>query len=100
MPEEKPGQKKRRYPKGRHLSAFKRQRQNVRRASRNRLVRSRLKTIAKKVRAAVAKKDKGTAQESLKVAMSLYAKAASKGVVHAAHASRHISRLSSLVSHT
>ncbi|MBI2082821.1 MAG: 30S ribosomal protein S20 [Deltaproteobacteria bacterium] len=88
---------KRRLPKGRHRSTIKRQRQNLKRALQNQSVSSALKTIARKVRDAVRQKSQEKAKQFLKEAMSLYSKAAGKGVVHARHASRHIARLSSLV---
>ncbi len=103
MAEEKPqaaaGEaKKRKVPKGRHLSAIKRHRQSVTRAARNQGMVSGLRTAVKKVRQAVAKKDSALAQSSLREAVSLLQKAASKRILHRRNASRQISRLSSLVS--
>ena len=93
-----PGAKlKRRIPKGRHLSAIKRQRQNERRAARNHRVTSRIREAIKGTRLAVGKKDVKKARESLKLVTGLLAKAAQRGLVNHRHASRHISRLSSLV---
>lgn len=89
--------KKRPLPKGRHRSAFKRQRQNLKRALRNQPVISGLKTISRKVKEAVQQKSQEKAKELLKEAMSLFSKAASRRKVHPRHASRHIARLSSLV---
>ncbi|MBI4373376.1 MAG: 30S ribosomal protein S20 [Deltaproteobacteria bacterium] len=88
---------KRKIPKGRHRSAFKRQRQNLKRFARNRSIRSELKTVARNVRDAVIKKNKELAQSSLRLAMSAFAKAGARNKVHPQHASRHIARLSSLV---
>ncbi|MBI2982510.1 MAG: 30S ribosomal protein S20 [Deltaproteobacteria bacterium] len=88
---------KRRLPKGRHRSAFKRQRQNLKRFAQNRSIRSELKTVARNVRDAVIKKNKDLAQSALRLAMSAFAKAGARNKVHPRHASRLISRLSSLV---
>jgi len=97
MAETPGGAKKRKLIKGRHISAIKRHRQNVKRADRNHLVISQLKSVAKKVRAAVGQKDAATVQGALREAMSAFAKAEAKGVIHKKTASRRISRLSQLV---
>ena len=100
MADEKPAAgaaKKRKVPKGRHLSAFKRHRQSVKRAALNKNARSATRTSVKKVLQAVQKKDATLAQTLLKQAISQLHRAASKGYVHARNASRHIGRLSSLV---
>jgi len=86
--------KKKKLPKGRHLSVIKRARQSVKRAERNLPVRSALKTVIKKVLKAVEKKEKTVAQTALKEATSLLHKAAVKGLVHHRNAARHIARLS------
>ncbi len=88
---------KRKVPKGRHLSAIKRHRQNVKRNEANVGVRSSMRTAMKKVHQAVEKKDASLAKSLLAGAMSQLQKAAKKGVIHHRHASRHIGRLSSLV---
>lgn len=100
MADEKPAAgtaKKRKVPKGRHLSAIKRHRQSVKRAVLNRTARSATRTSVKKVLQAVQKKDAALAQSLLKQAASHLHRAASKGYLHARNASRHIGRLSSLV---
>lgn len=100
MAEEKPAAgaaKKRKVPKGRHLSAIKRHRQSVKRAKRNQTARSATRTSVKKVLQAVQKKDAPLAQSLLKQAISHLHRAASKGYLHTRNASRHIGRLSSLV---
>jgi small subunit ribosomal protein S20 len=56
-----------------------------------------LKTLSKKVEAAVEAKSADTAKAALVKAMKAYDKAASAGVVHRATASRKISRLSTKV---
>ena len=62
-------------------------------AARNKSVRSEAKTYVKKVETAIASGDKAAAQEALKNATSILAKATSKGVYHKNTTSRKISRL-------
>ena len=81
----------------RHKSAIKRNRQNVKRNDRNRIVRSRVKTDVRKVREAVDRKDLPAAETELRLAVKELAKAASKGILHPRNASRRISRLSKRV---
>ena len=64
---------------------------------RNKMVKSKLKTIIKKLEAAVAAGDKAAAEAQLKVWTSELSKAAAKGIMHKNTASRKISRLSALV---
>ncbi|PLX86746.1 MAG: 30S ribosomal protein S20 [Desulfuromonas sp.] len=80
-----------------HKSAEKRNRQNKIRNARNTHIRSTMRTYVKKVRTAVSDGDKQTAQTLLEKAVPYIDKAASKGVIHKATASRKISRLSKLV---
>ena len=61
---------------------------------RNKAIKSKVKTMIKKVDAAIAAKDKAAAEAALKVAISEISKAASKGVYHKNTAARKISRLS------
>ena len=61
---------------------------------RNKAIKSKVKTYAKKVTAAIEAGDKAAAEEALKAAISEIEKAASKGVFHKSTASRKISRLS------
>jgi small subunit ribosomal protein S20 len=73
-------------------SQIKRNRQNESARQRNKAVRSKLKTEAKRFHAAVASGDAGAAEEAFtKVAQSLD-KAASKGVIHANNAANKKSR--------
>lgn len=65
---------------------------------RNKAIRSKVKTVSKKVMAAVDAGDKAAADEALKVATSEIGKAASKGIYHKNNASRKISKLSKAVS--
>ena len=60
---------------------------------RNKMIKSKVKTIIKKLEAAVATGDKALAQELLVTATSEMNKAASKGVFHKNTAARKISRL-------
>lgn len=60
---------------------------------RNKTIKSKIKTLVKKVELAIAKNDKAAAEAALKVAISEINKAASKGVFHKNTASRKISRL-------
>ncbi len=64
-----------------------------RNAERNKAIKSSVKTAIKKVDAAIAAKDKTTADSALVAAISEIDKAASKGVYHKKTASRKISRL-------
>jgi small subunit ribosomal protein S20 len=80
-----------------HPSAEKRNRQRVKRTLRNRAVKSAVRTVLKKVHAALDAKDKTKAAAALKSAVVALDKAASKGVVHPKAASRTVSRLSAQV---
>ena len=61
---------------------------------RNKSIKSKVKTLTKKVEAAAAAGDKAEAEAALKVAISEISKAASKGVYHKNTASRKVSRMS------
>lgn len=78
---------------GRHASAQKRARQSVKRYNRNVSNISALRTAMKKVRTAVAAKNKEAANTALKSAIPIIAKTASKNGIHPKTASRYISRL-------
>ena len=80
-----------------HPSAEKRNRQRIKRTARNRSVKSAVRTVVKSVRVAVEAKDPKAAKEALKEATVALDQAASKGVLAKKAASRHVSRLSSLV---
>jgi len=80
-----------------HPSAEKRNRQRITRTARNRAVTSTVRTHIKRVRTALAGKDKPGAEKALKEAISQIDKAASKGVVHPKAASRTIARLAAQV---
>jgi small subunit ribosomal protein S20 len=74
-------------------SQIKRNRQNRRHEERNKAVRSRLKTEAKKVRATAETGDAEAASAQLRSTARLLDKAASKGVVHKRTAARRKSKL-------
>lgn len=80
-----------------HKSAVKRIKQNAVRNARNTHIRSTMRTFVKQVREAVAGGDPSAAQEALQRAIPFIDKAATKGIIHKATASRKISRLSKLV---
>lgn len=64
---------------------------------RNKAIKSKIKTLSKKVEVAVKDGDKAVAADALKVASTEIAKACSKGVYHKNNAARKISRLTLLV---
>ncbi len=78
-------------------SAKKRILVNETKALRNKAIKSKVKTLVKKVDAAVAASDKDLAKASLLVAISEIDKATSKGVYHKNTSSRKVSRLSKAV---
>ncbi len=80
-----------------HPSAEKRNRQRIKRTLRNRSVASSVRTLVKRVRTAIAAKDKAAAKTALSVAVSALDSAAGKGVVHPKAVSRTVSRLSAQV---
>lgn len=77
-----------------HKSALKRARQNEIRRLRNMGYKSQVKKAVREVRAAVADDSPDQAKESLRRAVSIIQKTASKGAIHRKRASRKISRLS------
>jgi small subunit ribosomal protein S20 len=83
-----------------HKSAEKRHRQSKIRNARNTHIRSTMRSYVKKVRLAIADGDLDTAKALLEKAVPYIDKAATKGVIHKATASRKISRLTKLVSGT
>ncbi len=64
---------------------------------RNKTIKTKIKTLTKKVETAVAEGNKELAQERLTVAISEIGKAASKGIYHKNNAARKVSRLTRLV---
>jgi len=77
---------KRKLGSGRHLSAYKRQRQTTKRAEHNKDIKTALKTQVKKCRA-------NPTAEELRTTTSQIAKTASKGIIPKRRASRLTSRL-------
>ena len=65
---------------------------------RNKVIKTKIKTLTKKLEAAIAAGDKAQAQERLKLTVSEINKAASKGVFHKNNAARKDARLSKAVS--
>ena len=78
-------------------SAKKRILVNETKAARNKQIKSKVKTMIKKVDAAVVAGDKELAKNSLVEAVSEIDKACSKGVYHKNTASRKVSRLSKAI---
>jgi small subunit ribosomal protein S20 len=81
-----------------HKSAEKRHRQSKIRNARNTHIRSTMRSYVKKLRLAIADGDVETAKSLLEKTVPYIDKAATKGVIHKATASRKIGRLSKLVS--
>jgi small subunit ribosomal protein S20 len=80
-----------------HKSAEKRNRQNKIRNARNTHIRSTMRSYIKKIRTAITEGDTDTAKTLIEKAVPYIDKAASKGVIHKATASRKISRLAKLI---
>ncbi|MBI3291437.1 MAG: 30S ribosomal protein S20 [Elusimicrobia bacterium] len=78
---------------GRHTSALKALRQAYRRSQRNQQVRSLIRTVAKKLEIAIAKKDLATAKGLLNETFTAWDKAAKRGVIHWKAAARKKARL-------
>lgn len=78
-------------------SAKKRILVNNKKAERNKTIKSKVKTMIKKVDAAVAAGDKDLAKASLVAAVAEIDKACSKGVYHKNTASRKVSRIAKAV---
>ncbi len=76
-----------------HKSALKRHRQSLVRRSRNRAIKSVLRTSIKTVRVAVEENSLEDAQAALKAAIPTINRAASKGTIHKSNAARKVSRL-------
>ena len=76
-----------------HKSALKRAKQSEAKRSINSGYKTRAKNVVKDVRAAISEGSGDKAKESLKKAVSVLQKTASKGAIHKKKASRKISRL-------
>lgn len=77
-----------------HKSAIKRVRQNKKRKERNKIKRSKLKTLVKGV---LTETDKKAAEEKLKSAVSYIDKASGKGIIHPNNGARKKAQLTSHV---
>ncbi|MBI4642612.1 MAG: 30S ribosomal protein S20 [Deltaproteobacteria bacterium] len=77
----------------RHISALKRARQNKKRRMRNQSRKTRVKSVVREVRLAMAKKDAAGAETALTKAVPIIAQVAGKGTLHWRAAARKISRL-------
>jgi small subunit ribosomal protein S20 len=80
-----------------HPSAEKRNRQRMKRTTRNRSVKSAVRTHIKDVRAAISANDPKAAKEALTQATRAIDRAAGKGVLPKRQASRKVSRLAAQV---
>jgi len=81
-----------------HKSALKRNKQSLVRRDRNRVNRSRIKTVVKRIEAAIEVEDSvEKAREALVAAVPIIERAAFKGVYHKKTASRKVSRLTKKV---
>ena len=76
-----------------HKSAEKRNRQSQIRRMRNRINRTKMKTVVKSLNSAIESGSVDEAKQALTVAVPVIAKTASKGTIHKKNASRKISRL-------
>jgi small subunit ribosomal protein S20 len=76
------------------VSAKKRLRQSIDRRDQNRVVKTTVRTLVKKVRKSVAEGDVAASEESFKLAAKKLDQAAAKNVLHANTAARTKSRLS------
>lgn len=76
-----------------HKSAIKRHKQSLKRAARNRSLRTRVKNVLKDTRAAIRGNVKEDTEKALSIAQSVLAKATSKGAIHWKTAARKISRI-------
>ncbi len=79
------------------LSVLKANRQNIKRASRNKSIKSEIKTYIKKTDAAVLDKEKEKAIELLGISQKKIDKATKKGIVHPNKSARYKSKLAKKV---
>lgn len=82
--------------KKKNLSAIKRIRQAQKRNLRNASIRSKIKTVSKRIEEAITEKNQENVKKFLKEIVRAVNSAVSKGVLHKNTASRKISRLSKL----
>jgi small subunit ribosomal protein S20 len=77
-----------------HPSAEKRHRQSLKRAERNRVVRTRARSMAKSAAETIATSDEAKSREALKQATKVLYKAVSSGTLHRNTVRRKVARLS------
>ena len=82
--------------KKKNLSVIKRARQAEKRKLRNASIRSKIKTVSKRIEEAITEKNQENVKKFLRVIIRTVNSAVSKGVLHKNTASRKISRLSKL----
>lgn len=80
-----------------HVSAIKRARQDIVKRDRNRNQKSTMRTAIKRVQVAIAAGDQDKANEEMKLASSLIARAGRKNILHKKQASRRISRINARI---
>lgn len=80
-----------------NLSAIKRARQAEKRNERNRIERTKIRSVIKAVEAAVKTTEKDTSAGALQKAIKTICSAKSKGIIHKNNAARKISRLTNKV---
>ena len=80
-----------------HLSVIKRHHQSLKQRARNQQIKSKVKTLIKKVRSAVESKDRDNALAQLRTVNRALDKAVGKGVLKHNTASRRLSRLTRAV---
>ncbi len=80
-----------------HKSAMKRVKQNIARRMRNRINKSKMKTVVRQVEEALVAGSEEQANAALQVAIPVISKTAGKGSIHRKAASRKISRLTKRV---
>lgn len=76
-----------------HKSALKRNRQSQQRRLRNRMNRTQVKNVVRKINEAIEAQSLEEAQEALRLAIPVIDRAAVKGAIHKKNASRKVSRL-------
>jgi small subunit ribosomal protein S20 len=93
----KPDGKKQKLHSGRHASAIKRARQNLKRRRYNRSYLKEMRAAIKAVRTAIAGKDAKGASTALISAIPIVAKTAGRGIIPSHRGSRFVSRLTKAV---
>ena len=78
-----------------HASAAKRNRQRIKREARNKSIRSSLKTVLKRARAAIASGEVDAAKDTVATASRALSRAVTQGVLHKNNAARTTSRIQS-----